>query len=118
MFHRIILSTNLNCLLGHEIKPENLGLVTTKGDNPMQPFMVVFLKNINSGKPRQVRDIYTKRSIKSPALTMSSFINRGKYFYIIYKINDIPNNNCFKILTVVKKCEPAIFILYTLILNI
>lgn len=45
----------------------------------MQPFMVVFLRNENlSAKVRQVRDIYPiKRSKKSAALTMSSFINRG-----------------------------------------
>lgn len=44
----------------------------------MQPFMVVFLKNTHSARPRQIRDVYPKRSKKSPALTMSSFINRGK----------------------------------------
>ncbi|CAG9814261.1 unnamed protein product [Phaedon cochleariae] len=38
---------------GHELRPEDLGLVTTKGEDEIQPFMVAFLKAVNHVKPRE-----------------------------------------------------------------
>ncbi|XP_023012342.2 protein 60A isoform X1 [Leptinotarsa decemlineata] len=46
---------------GHEIRPEDLGLVTVKGDDETQPFMVAFLKAVNHVKPRIARDTRTKK---------------------------------------------------------
>lgn len=31
-------------LLGHDVKPEDIGLVNTKGEDEKQPFLVAFLK--------------------------------------------------------------------------
>lgn len=49
---------------GHEIRPEDIGLVTVKGDDEMQPFMVAFLKATNHVKQRQTREISNYRRVK------------------------------------------------------
>ncbi|CAH0557682.1 unnamed protein product [Brassicogethes aeneus] len=54
---------------GHEIRPEDIGLVTIKGEDETQPFMVVFLKATNHVKARK-RSI---REISSPRKFMDNF---------------------------------------------
>lgn len=44
----------------HEIRPEDIGLVTIKGDEATHPFMVAFLKASTSVKPRTTREIKTR----------------------------------------------------------
>ncbi|KAG5885274.1 hypothetical protein JTB14_005814 [Gonioctena quinquepunctata] len=46
---------------GHEIRPEDLGLVTVKGEDETQPFMVAFLKAVNHVKPRLTRETRTRK---------------------------------------------------------
>ncbi|XP_060518491.1 protein 60A [Cylas formicarius] len=46
---------------GHEIRPEDIGLVMVKGDEETQPFMVAFLKASNYARSR------TRRELKSRA---------------------------------------------------
>lgn len=64
---------------GHEIRPEDIGLVTVKGDDEMQPFMVAFLKATNHVKPRQTRDTHYRRVKKSEYTNvMKSTYGQGK----------------------------------------
>lgn len=44
----------------HEIRPEDIGLVTMKGDEATHPFMVAFLKASTSVKPRTTREVKTR----------------------------------------------------------
>lgn len=48
---------------GHELKPEDLGIVTVKGEDESKPFMVAFLKASNHVNVRIPRD--TRRTRKS-----------------------------------------------------
>lgn len=48
--------------LGHEIRPEDIGLVTVKAQDEIQPFMVAFLKATNHVKARTTRSVNTKMS--------------------------------------------------------
>ncbi|XP_050310481.1 protein 60A [Anthonomus grandis grandis] len=43
-----------------EIRPEDIGLVTVRGDEATHPFMVAFLKASTSVKPRKAREIRTR----------------------------------------------------------
>lgn len=54
----------MNFFAGHEIRPEDIGLVTVKGADETQPFMVAFLKATNHIKPRQTRDVSNYRRVK------------------------------------------------------
>ncbi|XP_076271007.1 TGF-beta family member glass bottom boat isoform X1 [Rhynchophorus ferrugineus] len=44
----------------HEVRPEDIGLVTIRGQEATQPFMVAFLKASNNVKPRTTRDVKTR----------------------------------------------------------
>nr|CAI5868562.1 unnamed protein product [Callosobruchus analis] len=46
---------------GHEVRPEDIGLVTTKAEDKIQPFMVAFLKAQNHVKSRIARSPKTKK---------------------------------------------------------
>ncbi|KAJ8944833.1 hypothetical protein NQ314_009374 [Rhamnusium bicolor] len=65
--------------MGHEIRPEDIGLVTVKAEDEIQPFMVAFLKAVNHVKARTTRD--TKTRIKKSTSTLSSIINGYKSKY-------------------------------------
>lgn len=54
---------------GHEIRPEDIGLVTIKGEDEIQPFMVAFLKAVNNVKPRVTRDTRTKKDTFSSVMS-------------------------------------------------
>lgn len=62
-------------LQGHEIRPEDIGLVTVKAQDEIQPFMVAFLKATNHVKARTTRDTKT-RIKKSPLPNMVSEYKR------------------------------------------
>ncbi|KAJ8975828.1 hypothetical protein NQ317_003864 [Molorchus minor] len=57
---------------GHEVRPEDVGLVTVKAEDEIQPFMVAFLKAVNHVKPRTARDV--KPRIKKSTSTFSGVI--------------------------------------------
>ncbi|KAJ8951807.1 hypothetical protein NQ318_019780 [Aromia moschata] len=61
---------------GHEIRPEELGLVTVKAEDEKQPFMVAFLKAVNHVKARTTRDI--KPRIRKSTSTLSNVVNGYK----------------------------------------
>ncbi|CAG9771797.1 unnamed protein product [Ceutorhynchus assimilis] len=44
----------------HEIRPEDIGLVTVRGDEATHPFMVAFLKASTSVKPRTTREVKSR----------------------------------------------------------
>ncbi|KAH1013382.1 protein 60A [Dendroctonus ponderosae] len=44
----------------HEIRPEDIGLITVRGDEATHPFMVAFLKASTSFKPRTRRDVRSR----------------------------------------------------------
>ncbi|CAG9862784.1 unnamed protein product [Phyllotreta striolata] len=54
---------------GHEIRPEDIGLVTIKGLDEIQPFMVAFLKAVNHVKPRVTREARTKKDTFNSVMT-------------------------------------------------
>ncbi|EFA04645.1 glass bottom boat protein precursor [Tribolium castaneum] len=50
---------------GREIRPEDIGLITVKGEDETQPFMVAFLKASNHVQPkRSIRDLSSKRRVR------------------------------------------------------
>ncbi|KAK5646801.1 hypothetical protein RI129_005265 [Pyrocoelia pectoralis] len=51
-----------------EVRPEDIGLVTIKGDDETQPFMVAFLKATNYVKARTTREIRRARKTDYPTL--------------------------------------------------
>ncbi|XP_018564913.1 protein 60A-like [Anoplophora glabripennis] len=51
---------------GHEIRPEDIGLVTVKAQDEIQPFMVAFLKASNHVKARATRDTKTRIKKSTP----------------------------------------------------
>ncbi|KAB0797560.1 hypothetical protein PPYR_08553 [Photinus pyralis] len=55
-----------------EIRPEDIGLVTIKGDDETQPFMVAFLKATNHVKTRTSREIRRVRKTDYPTLMKNS----------------------------------------------
>ncbi|GLV38626.1 glass bottom boat [Carabus blaptoides fortunei] len=63
---------------GHEIRPEDIGLVSAKGDDEKQPFMVAFLKAVNHVKVRARRDT-RKKPEYSPANTIRSTYPETNY---------------------------------------
>lgn len=59
-------------LLAHEIRPEDIGLVTVKSEDETQPFMVAFLKNNHQGGTvRVARDTRRVRKSEYPQLMQS-----------------------------------------------
>lgn len=44
----------------HEVRPEDIGLITVRGDDATHPFMVAFLKASTSIKPRHTREIRSR----------------------------------------------------------
>lgn len=70
----------LKLFVGHEIRPEDIGLVTIKGDDEMQPFMVAFLKAKNHVKQRQTREISSNKRVKKSEYSnvMKSTYGLGK----------------------------------------
>ncbi|XP_066143448.1 protein 60A [Euwallacea fornicatus] len=58
----------------HEIRPEDIGLVTVKGDEETHPFMVAFLKASTSFRPRTTREVRTR--VRKSDIS-SVFHNRG-----------------------------------------
>ncbi|KAJ8916211.1 hypothetical protein NQ315_016350 [Exocentrus adspersus] len=76
---------------GHEIRPEDIGLVTVKAEDEIQPFMVAFLKAANHVKPRTTREIKTttRKSMQAP---LSSIVNG-------YKNNDSDERRSCRIQT-------------------
>ncbi|XP_030749587.1 protein 60A [Sitophilus oryzae] len=44
----------------HEVRPEDIGLVTVRGEDTTQPFMVAFLKASTNVKPRTRRELRTR----------------------------------------------------------
>lgn len=71
-----------NFVLGHEIRPEDIGLVTIKGEDEIQPFMVAFLKAVNNVKPRVTRDTRTKKDTFSSV--MSGYHPKGNTSHISF----------------------------------
>lgn len=63
---------------GHEIRPEDIGLVSAKGEDEKQPFMVAFLKAVNHVKVRARRDT-RKKTEYSPANTIRSTYSESNY---------------------------------------
>lgn len=57
---------------GHEIRPEDIGLVTVKAEDEIQPFMVTFLKANNHVKVRATRSTNTKKDVSLPGSFQSS----------------------------------------------
>lgn len=62
--------------LAHEIRPEEIGLITVRGDEATHPFMVAFLKASTSFKPRTRRDVRS-RVRKSEAANIFG-LHKGK----------------------------------------
>jgi len=60
----------------HEVRPEDIGLVTTKGDAESQPFLVAFLKSESAGNVRITRDVGLVRPRKP---TYSSIMRRDTH---------------------------------------
>ncbi|XP_056645982.1 protein 60A [Diorhabda sublineata] len=60
---------------GHEIRPEDIGLITVKAEDEQQPFMVAFLKAVNSVKPRVTREARTKKDTFNGVMTGYSKID-------------------------------------------
>ncbi|KAL1491176.1 hypothetical protein ABEB36_011816 [Hypothenemus hampei] len=58
----------------HEIRPEDIGLVTVRGNEASHPFMVAFLKASTSFKPRTTRNV---RSRVKKSNLVSPFFNHG-----------------------------------------
>jgi bone morphogenetic protein 7 len=55
----------LGIFQGREIRPEDIGLTTVKGDDETQPFMVAFLKATNHVQTKRfIRDVSTRRRVK------------------------------------------------------
>ena len=54
------------CKTGREIRPEDIGLTTVKGEDETQPFIVAFLKATDYVEPpkRRARDVSSKRRVK------------------------------------------------------
>lgn len=69
---------SMNCYAAHEVRPEDIGLVTIKGDDETQPFMVAFLKATNHVKTRTTREV---RRVKKSDYT-SVMKNSGGLYYI------------------------------------
>lgn len=67
----------------HEIRPEDIGLVSTKGDDEKQPFMVAFLKATNHVKVRARRDTKMKRTEYNPVEAMRSKFS-GRIFIKLF----------------------------------
>lgn len=57
--HIFIFKRNICIFIAHEVRPEDIGLITIKGDEETQPFMVAFLKATNhiKAKKRRRRDV-------------------------------------------------------------
>ncbi|KAF5297757.1 hypothetical protein FQR65_LT09931 [Abscondita terminalis] len=53
---------------GREIRPEDIGLITIKGNDETQPFMVAFLKATNHVKTRTTREVRKARKSDYPTL--------------------------------------------------
>lgn len=69
----------------HEVRPEDIGLITVKGDTENQPFMVAFLKTSNQIKVRTRRDVKSKakRIKKSDYSSVMSRNMQGAYDTVI-----------------------------------
>lgn len=80
----------LSFKLGHEVRPEDIGLVTIKGEDETQPFMVAFLQTTNQIKPRSTRDIYKKRVARKsePPAAISNIFNNphqgNEHFIVVF----------------------------------
>lgn len=70
--------------IGREIRPEDIGLITVKGADEMQPFMVAFLKATNHVKQRPARDTSNYKRVKKSDYSnvMKSTYGPSKYMYI------------------------------------
>ncbi|XP_072390025.1 protein 60A [Diabrotica undecimpunctata] len=54
---------------GHEVRPEDIGVVTVKAEDEQQPFMVAFLRAANNIKPRVTRETRTKKDTFNSVMT-------------------------------------------------
>lgn len=77
-----------NLFLAHEIRPEEIGLVSTKGDDEKQPFMVAFLKTNNLVKVRTTREARIKKSEYNPSNNIKNIYNGKTFDYIEYFENN------------------------------
>lgn len=62
---------------GHELRPEDIGLVTVKGEEESHPFMVAFLKGSAQVKPRKRRDVDQKPRSRIKKSDYSSVIKNA-----------------------------------------
>lgn len=65
--------------IGHEIRPEDVGLVTIKGEDETKPFMVAFLKATNHVKTRTPRDVRRVKKSDYTSVMKSPHQNQGGY---------------------------------------
>lgn len=82
-------------ILAREIRPEEIGLVSTRGDDEKQPFMVAFLKTANLVKVRTTREARIKKSEYNPANNLKNIYNGKKGFLKCFLSLD-QNNAMFK----------------------